>query len=206
MGEEQDIDAYVWNFLEEGTAVLNDAADASQFLEGDKYPTSSLVVPMTYKLMATSSDYHDVKFLNRAGDEFNDESLNPVKVPHTDLTDEIQIARSAYHQKLIDRFDTDVPRDVKQFWLLASICDPRFKKLKFKHDGMLKDPIRERAFKWFTTKFNKKYKGKVMPAPLKYQANISLIYQPMPDMCVISHLSAPYEPDNHHCQHAFISA
>ena len=29
---------------------------------------------------------------------------------------------------------------------------------------MLKDPIRERAFKWFTTEFNKNYKGKVKPA------------------------------------------
>ena len=37
----------MWDFLEEeGTAVLDDAAWASQFLEGDKYPTSSLVIPM----------------------------------------------------------------------------------------------------------------------------------------------------------------
>ena len=44
----------MWDFLEEGTAVLNKAAEASQFLEGDKYPTSSLVIPMTFALMATS--------------------------------------------------------------------------------------------------------------------------------------------------------
>jgi hypothetical protein len=82
----------MWDYLEEGTAILHDAADASQFLEGDKYPTSPLVVPMTYKLMATSSDTHDVKFRNRAEDDFNDDSRNPVKVPHTDLTDRIQTA------------------------------------------------------------------------------------------------------------------
>ena len=45
----------MWDMLEEGTACLNECAYASQFLEGDKYPTSSLVVPMAYKLMATSS-------------------------------------------------------------------------------------------------------------------------------------------------------
>jgi len=28
----------MWDYLEEGTAVLDDAAEASQFLEGDKYP------------------------------------------------------------------------------------------------------------------------------------------------------------------------
>ena len=44
----------MWDYLEEGSAILDDAAWASQFLEGDEYPTSSLVVPMTYRLMATS--------------------------------------------------------------------------------------------------------------------------------------------------------
>ena len=40
----------MWDFLEEGTAVLTKAAEASQFLEGDKYPTSSLVIPMAFAL------------------------------------------------------------------------------------------------------------------------------------------------------------
>eukprot|EP00966_Prymnesium_polylepis_P081227 1881741-Prymnesium_polylepis.2 len=44
----------MWDFIEEGSAVLNKAAEASQFLEGDKYPTSSLVIPMAFALMATS--------------------------------------------------------------------------------------------------------------------------------------------------------
>ena len=71
----------------------------------------------------------DVKFRNRAADEFNDPSVNPVKVPHSGLSPKIQDARAAYHDKLIDKFHTDVPRDVRQFWFKASLLDPRFKKL-----------------------------------------------------------------------------
>ena len=150
----------MWDYLEEGTAVLDDAAEASQFLEGDKYPTSSCVIPMTYKLMATSADGHVIKFRNRAEDQFNDNTLNPIKVTHTDLTDNMQTARELLHEKLVDRFDTNVPRDVKQFWFISSICDPRFKQLKFKHDRMLDDRARARAIKWFTDEFNKNYRDK----------------------------------------------
>jgi hypothetical protein len=53
-------------------------------------------------------------------------------------------------------------RDVKQFWFVASLLDPRFKELSFKHDGMLADSMRARAFKWLTTEFNSNYKGKVV--------------------------------------------
>ena len=65
-----------WDYLEEGSAILSPAADASQFLEDDKYPTASLVVPMTYALMKTSSISEDVKFRDRAADEFNDPSVS----------------------------------------------------------------------------------------------------------------------------------
>jgi hypothetical protein len=100
---------------------------------------------MIYRLMKTSSISEDVKFPNRAEDEFNDPDVNPVKVPHANLSAKIQDARSAYHEKLIDKFHRDVARDVKQFWFVASLLDPRFKKLSFKHDGMLADSMRLRA-------------------------------------------------------------
>ena len=155
------ISMLMWDYLEEGSAILQDSADASQFLEGDKYPTSSLVVPMTYRLMATSSDQHDVRFMNRDQDEFNDDTVNKVKVTHAELTDKIQTARERLHAQLIDRFDTHVPRDIKQFWFISSMCDPRFKKLNFKDDRMLSDRMRARAVIWFTNEFNANYKGRV---------------------------------------------
>ena len=40
------------------------------------------------------------------------------------------------------------------------LCDPRFKKLTFKHDRMLTDAMRTNATKWFTAEFNRKYKEK----------------------------------------------
>mmetsp|Transcript_50727 Transcript_50727/g.114025 ORF Transcript_50727/g.114025 Transcript_50727/m.114025 type:complete len:254 (-) Transcript_50727:141-902(-) len=110
--------------------------------------------------MATSAVSHEIKFRNRAEDQFNDNTLNPVKVTHYDLTDKMQTARELLHEKLVDRFDTNVPRDVKQFWFISSICDPRFKQLKFKHDHMLDDRTRARAIKWFTDEFNKNYRDK----------------------------------------------
>ena len=155
------ITMHMWDHLEEGTAVLDKAAEASQFLEGDKYPTSSLVIPMSFALMATSSPNDSVKFRNRAEDELNDDTLNPVKVEHSDLTDKMQAARKLFHEALITRFDSDVPRDVKKFWFIASLLDPRFKKLTFKNDRLLSAQTRERALAWLKAEFEKNYKGKV---------------------------------------------
>ena len=155
----------MWDFLEEGTAVLNKAAEASQFLEGDKYPTSSLVIPMTFALMATSSPAQSVKFRNRAEDDLNDDTLNPVKVPHIDLTVEMQQARKRFHESLISRFDSDVPRDVKKFWFLASLLDPRFKKLTFTNDRLLTASMRSRALVWLQHEFDKDYTGKMKAQP-----------------------------------------
>jgi hypothetical protein len=154
----------MWDFLEEGSAVLTKAAEASQFLEGDTYPTSSLVIPMAFALMASSSPIEQLKFHNRAEDELNDDSLNPVKVPHDALSNKMQTARKLYHESLITRFDSDVPRNVKQFWFIAALCDPRFKKLVFKHDCLLTDQMRARALLWFKAEFNKNFKGKVAAA------------------------------------------
>ena len=72
------LDFVNWEHLEEGTACLLDAAEGSQLLEGDEYPTSSLVVPTVYRLMATSAKSHSVYFRNRDEDEYNDPSANAV--------------------------------------------------------------------------------------------------------------------------------
>ena len=150
----------MWDYIEQGTAVLDQAASVSTSLEGDKYPTSSLVVPMMYKLMATSAATFDLKFTNRSEDEFNDESINPVIVPGAQLHSKIQAARAKYHENLVDRFDTHVPLETKKFWFISTMCDPRFKKLSFKNDGMITDASRRKAERWFKDEFVKKYKGK----------------------------------------------
>ena len=115
---------------------------------------------MTYKLMATSRASHDVKFRNRAADELNDATLNPVKVPNGQLAIKVQDARQAMHEQLVDRFDTNVPLPTKKFYFIAALLDPRFKKLTFKHDDMLSDVRRRQAIKWLKEEFEAKYKGK----------------------------------------------
>ena len=62
-----------WDHLEAGTACLDIAAGGNQLLEGDLYPTMSLVVPTVYRIIKTSSESQEVRFRNRAADEFNDE-------------------------------------------------------------------------------------------------------------------------------------
>ena len=148
-----------WDHLEEGSACLMEAAVGSQLTEGDEYPTSSLVVPTVYRLMAYSAESHDVYFRNRDEDEYNDAATNPVTVSHSDLQPKVQEARKAYHQRLIDRFDADLPLTVKKFWFIASMCDPRFKKLTFEGDNMLKPAARREAVRWFSEEYNNKYKG-----------------------------------------------
>jgi hypothetical protein len=103
------------NHLEEGTACLDEAAATSQLMEGDKYVTSSLVVPVAYRLMANSATGLNAFFNNRNEDELNDNDTNPVIVPHADLQGNIQEAREAFHEWLVDRFDSSVPMDVETF-------------------------------------------------------------------------------------------
>ena len=79
-----------WDHLEQTTACLYDASDVSQMLEGDLYPTSSLVVPMMYRLMASTATTCDVRFHNRANDELNDPAINPVKVTDANLLEKVR--------------------------------------------------------------------------------------------------------------------
>ena len=153
-----------WDHLEESAACLMEAAVGSQLLEGDEYPTSSLVIPTVFRLMAYSSDKHDVYFRNRDLDEFNDGATNPVNVPHSDLQVKVQAARECYPSRLITRFDTELPYSVKKFWFVASMLDPRFKKLSFDGDNMLKPAMRREAVKWLTVEYNDKFRDKAHQA------------------------------------------
>ena len=152
-----------WDHLEEASACLMEAAVGSQLLEGDEYVTSSCVVPTVYRLMAYSAESHDIYFRNRDEDEYNDLIANPVTVSHDKLQAKVQEARKLYHQRLIDRFDSDLPLSVKKFWFVSSMLDPRFKKLTFEGDTMIKPAARRDAIKWMSEEYNAKYKGKAAP-------------------------------------------
>lgn len=82
----------------------------------------------------------------------------------------VQEARKTLHQNIIDRFDADVPLEVKQFWFISAMLDPRFKKLSFDGDRMLKAHHRRDAARWFSEEYNSKYKGKFYNASAEPEA------------------------------------
>ena len=118
------------------------------------------MVPTVFRLTTYSAASHDVYFRNRDEDEYNDAASNPVTVPHADLQLKVREAREGYHSRLITRFDTELPYHVKKFWFVASMLDPRFKKLTFDGYAMLKPAMRRDAVKWLTEEYNAKFKGK----------------------------------------------
>ena len=150
-----------WDHLEESSACLMEAAVGSQLPEGDKYPTSPLVVPTVFRLITYSAASEDVFVRNRDEDEFNDPVLNPVMIPHNSLNSKVKECREKYHTDLIDRFDSDLPVSVKKFWYVATTLDPRFKNLTFDGDKMIKAHHKRDAIKWLTEEYNKTYKHKV---------------------------------------------
>ena len=82
----------------------------------------------------------------------------------TDTRKVLVARREKYHEQLITRFDSDVPLEVRQFWFISSMLDPRYKKLVFKNDNMLTQGMRRDAVKWLTEAYNKNFKGKVAKA------------------------------------------
>lgn len=118
-----------------------------------------------YRVMAYSAPSHDVYFPNRDEDQYNDNTFNPVIVKHDQLDVKVQAARDDYHQKLIDRFDSDMPLEVKQFLFIASLLDPRTKKLTFDGDDLMKHAARKLAERWFKVEYDANYKGKVPKSP-----------------------------------------
>ena len=149
-----------WDHLEQSGGCLDNASSISLYQEGDKYITSSAIVPMAFKLIATSSPTVDVYFQNRANDEYNDPQLNPVNVAHAGLNSKVAAQRVKYHAQLISRFDSEVPLPTKKMWYISSMLDPRYKKLIFKYDNMLPQAMRDDAVKWLTEEYVKTYKGK----------------------------------------------
>ena len=50
------IDMAMWDYLEEGAAILDRAADASQFMEGDKYVFSKVGIAFSKKAKSSSAN------------------------------------------------------------------------------------------------------------------------------------------------------
>lgn len=120
-------------------AVLAPLAKASQFLEGKTYPTSNLVLP---------SIFGCIQLLH---------ADTPVKKPWNheifsskDLRPEVQRAREALYQDMVKRWQTDMSLDRKRFYMIATVCDPRQKALRFPG---ISGNDRETAQDWFEAEY-----------------------------------------------------
>jgi hypothetical protein len=149
-----------WDNIEQASACLYEAAQASQLLEGERYCTSSLIIPTVFRLMAYSSANAQIYFENRERDALNDPDLNPVMMSPCELAAEVELALKMYHDQLVSRFDANLSLKIKQFWYICTLLDPRFKKLKFDGDRMLTDARRREAVAWLQLAFVKDFKGK----------------------------------------------
>jgi hypothetical protein len=116
-----------WDLIEETTACLKMASNATQMLEGSKYPTSSLVFPVMGMLMADLSPSKEVILT------FRDEQDVRYKLASDQLLEPVRQGRAAMLEDLQNRYILNVPQNVKELLLIATILDPRegFKDLAF---------------------------------------------------------------------------
>lgn len=97
-----------WNLLSEIVNFLEPFAVTTKYIEGFKYPTLSLVIPLYNKLMDTTED---------------------LSMDFTKSTESRRAARLAF-DKLINYYDKTTP-----LYLVATVLDPRLKLVYFQQNG-----------------------------------------------------------------------
>jgi hypothetical protein len=109
-----------WAVVQGMIIVLQPAHDGTKLLEGDKYVTSSLVLPTIRKII------------------YYADPIQPMIIPwsatfetivHDDLPIEVQRAREVYHDDLVRRHIDEIDTCSHHFWSNCTLLDPRFKSL-----------------------------------------------------------------------------
>lgn len=108
-----------WLINDQTVALLAPLAAASQYLEGKTYPTSNLVLPSIYSCI------EHVNPAQRIAQPWDGKMLQ-----HSELRPEVQEARQALFDDLVDRWKTNIPVSRKRYYLTATLLDPRQKELK----------------------------------------------------------------------------
>ena len=117
-----------WDIIGQGTASLTTITAVVKQAEGDKYVTSSLVLPFNHTCMKSLAEHGTMKqpWFGPA----NPRREFPVSSAH----ESIKVARLSIRQDLEDRWVTNLNEDRKSFFLIASLLDPRTKSLSFCDD------------------------------------------------------------------------
>jgi hypothetical protein len=114
-----------WDIIGQCTASLMTVAAVVKQAEGDKYPTSSLVLPFMNSCMRSLSEDAPIKqtWLGTA----NVRREFPVSSAHAC----VQSVRKNIREDMEDRWVTNLSEDRKRFYLVSSLLDPRTKMLSF---------------------------------------------------------------------------
>ena len=140
-----------WAITNQTVALLSPLANASTYLEGKNYPTSNLVLPSMYgccELLAASMPVRQ---------PWDGKLLQP-----NELRPEVVEGRQVLHSDLVDRWKTKIPEQLKRFYFIATICDPRQKGLCFPG---VSDDERRTAHDWFTAEFCSLWDKNSPPVP-----------------------------------------
>ena len=110
-----------WAVVEGMITVLQPAHDGTKLLEGDRYITSSLVLPTIRKILYYANPNQAMVIPWSESSE---------TIDHADLPIEVQGARVAYYNDLVQRWIHEIDTCSYQFWFNCTFLDPRFMSLK----------------------------------------------------------------------------
>ena len=179
-----------WAINNQSVALLSPLANASQYLEGKSYPTSNLVIPSMYGCIELLHADAPVR------QPWDSKLLQP-----NDMRPEVMDGRLDLYNDLVRRWKTELPSELKRFYFIATICDPRQKGLAF--PGVT-EAERLAAHEWFQAEFTSLWGG---PAPEAAPAAAAPAPAPTPAptpppslgsfmdfMASVSHLQTPELP------------
>jgi hypothetical protein len=121
-------------------ALLTPLANASQYLEGKNYTTSNLVIPSMYGCIELLHPNAAVR------QPWDGKLLKP-----KDLRPEVTDGRQVLYDDMVRRWKTEISTELKRFYFIATICDPRQKGLTF--PGVSQEERLE-AHEWFEAEYD----------------------------------------------------
>ena len=113
--------------------------------EGDKYPTSSLVLPFMNSCMSSLSEDAPIKQTWLGTGSVRREF--PVSSAHAC----VQSVRKNIREDMEDRWVTNLSEDRKRFYLVSSMLDPRTKMLSFCDNKYFPSSLEDDALGYLST-------------------------------------------------------
>jgi hypothetical protein len=129
-----------WNINNQSVALLTPLANASQYLEGKNYTTSNLVIPSMYGCIELLHPNAAVR------QPWDGKLLKP-----KDLRPEVTEGRQVLYDDMVRRWKTEISTELKHFYFIATICDPRQQGLTF--PGVSQEERLE-AHEWFEAEYD----------------------------------------------------